>query len=175
MVFLLFSAALLIPQAAGAKGDDQKDARIFKNIRNDHKEIAAQIDKIGKAGPKDRAEDFAALKKELVPHMRGEEMVFYKDLQEKPDAQQDVAKAAQEHRAAEKMLADLESMPQDAADFPAKLGDFKKAIMDHVKFEEGALFGHAEKDFNHDQLKDINTRFMQQKQTEKQTMSGKKL
>lgn len=161
---VLFTAMLIgMPHVCRAQGARKTvNIELFKTIKEDHAEIMKLFEKMEKADVTERGMYTLKIKKKILPHMQAEDMVFYKSLQEKHDAQYDAVKAIQEHKTVRKLLDEVAVAPE--ADYPAKFAELKRAVQEHIKFEEGQIFILAEKEFNPGELEGINKRFMQEKQ-----------
>jgi hypothetical protein len=119
---------------------------------------------------------FDELKDDLLPHMKGEEKLFYpRLLQDVDHAMLNAYEAIEEHKAAKSLLTQLEDATFKDIRWDAKLLVLKEMIEHHIKDEEGKVFKDAKKLLNDEELDDIQTRYEEMKTmavNETQTMRG---
>lgn len=139
----------------------------FAEIRRDHKEVKDMLkqltDSSGGAS-KVRDELFAKLKKELVPHLKSEEKVFYPVLKKNDEAREDVLESMEEHHVTDLVLAELEKMPKKNDEWMAKLKVFKELVEHHIKEEESKVFEDARKAIDEKAMQSILAEFQKSKE-----------
>jgi hypothetical protein len=107
---------------------------------------------------------FDDLKNDLLPHMKGEEKLFYpRLLQDVDHAMFNAYEAIEEHKAAKTLLTQLDDATFKDIRWDAKLYVLKEMIEHHVKDEEGKVFKDAKKLLKDEELDDIQTRYEEMK------------
>lgn len=145
----------------------------FQMLKKDHEEvkgILGQLTSTKESASKKREELFQKLKKELVPHMRAEEAMFYKPLLAKKEAREDALEGVEEHHVSDMVFKELEKEPKDDDQWGAKISVFKELVEHHIKDEESKVFKSAEKALDHDEMQTIMKKFDQEKQKIKKTL-----
>jgi hemerythrin superfamily protein len=103
-----------------------------------------------------RRQAFDELRELLAAHETGEEMVLRPATQQVSDAGRAVASARnQEEAEATAVLADLEKLDVDSAEFSEQFADFEKAVIQHAESEESEEFPLVSRARSHDQLIDM--------------------
>lgn len=134
----------------------------FNQLKQEHsevKQILEQLDKTTTKAAKTRDNLFEKLSQKLLPHMAGEEVVFYSVLKEKKEAEEDVLEALEEHHAAKTVFDELRNLPREKDNWGAKLRVFKEMIEHHIKEEEHKIFKDAREALSHEEVEDIFRRF----------------
>jgi hemerythrin-like domain-containing protein len=138
----------------------------LETLKTDHEEVKGMLEKLSE-GPKTakaRESLFTKLKKELIPHMKGEEKHFYSVLAEKKQARMQSMEALEEHHVAEVVLKELDKLPKGAENWGAKLKVFKELLEHHIEEEEGEVFETAEEELDEDMLDQIMESFQKEKE-----------
>ena len=121
----------------------------------------------------DSKENFFKIKKELDPHLEGEEKVFYPVLKEKEEVREVTLEGIQEHHIAKVLLSELENMDQKDEMWHAKLKVLKEAIEHHVKEEEDNMFEKAQKVLSQDKAEEIAQKYLDFKKDFKEQKGSK--
>ncbi len=141
----------------------------FAQLRKDHREVKDLLEKLH-GGDGNRGELFEQLKKELMPHLKAEEKVFYQALMGNEDAREDTLEGFEEHHVTELVFNEMVKMPQSDERWSAKLSVLKELIEHHVKEEEGKVFKLAKQKLNPGQFPKFLEEFEQEKEKIKQKM-----
>ena len=137
---------------------------ILQSIKKDHQETKDLFDKImGATSEKAKAKDFAELRKELVPHIKAEENIFFPLLMT-GDVKEHILEAYEEHHASETVLKELEKMPVGNERWPAKLKVLKDLVDHHTEEEESNILKSAQSQMDKAELKDLAGRFEAEKE-----------
>jgi hemerythrin superfamily protein len=145
---------------------------LFKEIKNDHQEVKAILEKLKEStGPKNRENLFKQLVAELKPHMEAEEKVLYPVLADKKEARENALEALEEHHVAELVLKELEKGDKQGDQWLAKMRVFSELIDHHIEEEEESVFKDAQKVLKDDQVSQIFESFQSVKQKMKKHFS----
>ena len=146
----------------------------FNMITKDHDEVKDILEKATKSSDgavKTREKLFLQLKKELVPHLKAEEAVFYPALMDKKQGRKHSLEAIEEHHLTELVLNQLEDLPVDDEVWTAKLKVLKDLVEHHIEEEEEEIFDIAEEEINKDDFKQIMQGFQKEKEKIKKEIS----
>lgn len=133
---------------------------ILDTLHQQHEMVKQMFEKIESS--EDNAEKeklFMELKNNLVPHMKGEEKLFYPFLEDKEESKDDVFHGYEEHHAAKLFIKELEGMSPSGERWDAKVGVLKDMVEHHVESEEGKIFKYARKALSEKQLQEIGEKF----------------
>jgi hemerythrin-like domain-containing protein len=145
-------------------------------LHEEHQKVKDTLEQLTSevASMKEKDRLFEELLNDLVPHMKGEEKLFYpRLLQDVDHAMLNAYEGIEEHRAAKTVLRELEIATFKDIRWDAKLLVFKEMIEHHVKDEEGKVFKDAKKLLSDEELDEIQTSFEEMKAAavdEQQTM-----
>lgn len=92
---------------------------ILQSIKKDHQEVKDIFQKLTES-ENSREQDFSDLRKELIPHMKAEESLFYSKLMD-DESKEATLEGIEEHRAAQNVLKELEKTSMKDERWPAKL------------------------------------------------------
>ena len=136
---------------------------ILDLLRREHVKVLSQLDELQRRGISDRAEKFNLMKNNLLPHMAGEERVFYPRLEER-GLHDLVAGSREEHTAIRALVARLNSIPPaDEGGWVRMMPDLREAMRSHVDREEKAVFAAARERLDNAELLHIGDRFEEAK------------
>ncbi|MBE0480931.1 MAG: hemerythrin domain-containing protein [Dehalococcoidia bacterium] len=141
----------------------------FRQLRTEHSEVKSIIQQIMQSS--DKEQKFMTLKRELMPHMKGEEAVFYPPLKQNPETRMDALEAIEEHHAAEMTLNELDSMPKNQDEWTAKLMVLKDMLEHHIEVEEGKIFDSARSVIPETQAEMLLKNYMQEKEKISSTLA----
>jgi uncharacterized membrane protein YqiK len=102
-------------------------------------ELFARLAETGDGAVKTRERLFAELKAELELLAGLEEQHLFPVLRKRPETKALAADALADNKQVRALLAELEPMPKEGQDFPAKLADLRKAFQQHVRDEKREL------------------------------------
>jgi len=146
----------------------------FQTLQKDHEEVKGilkHLKETSARASKSREDLFSKLKKEIVPHMKSEEKVFYPALKEKKEAREDTLESIQEHHVAELVLNELDANPKNGEEWGAKLSVFKEIVEHHIEEEEEKIFQDARKELKEDEMERILKGFNEEKEKIKSSMA----
>ncbi len=106
-------------------------------------------------------ETFLRIKAELDPHLQGEEKLFYPVLKEKKEARESVLEGYEEHRIAEMLLSELESMDEKKENWHAKIKVLQESIKHHVKEEQNEMFEISRKVLSREKAEEIAHKYLE--------------
>ncbi len=123
-------------------------------LENQHQEVKALFEKIGKAKGEAKQPIFDQIADALAVHAAIEEKHFYPA--SKAARTEDLLReAVEEHLGVKRLLADLLELEPSDAQFDAKVQVLQEQVEHHVKEEEGELFPQARKVLSKDELEDL--------------------
>jgi|GEM_PF-412152 hypothetical protein len=127
---------------------------LFKQLKEDHKEVKDILSRIDASGPEateKRKELVLELKQKLVPHARAEEKVLYSHmLNENRDLEVAGLEGFIEHEAVDVLLPELLEMDASTPLWQAKFIVLKEALEHHIREEENEFFKKCEKNMDAD-------------------------
>lgn len=137
----------------------------LEELKKDHQEVKEILEKIKKTGgEKTREKLFLELKKELTPHMKAEEKVFYNVLTKEKEAKENALEGFEEHHVTEVVLKELEKMGKAEERWLAKMKVFAELVDHHVEDEESKVFKDAQSVLDDEQMDDILEKFNKEKE-----------
>ena len=145
-------------------------SKFFTILKKDHDkvdEILQQLKATTEKQPKKRESLLAKLQEEWIPHMRGEEKLFFPLLKEHLQSRDKSMEAVEEHHVAEMVFSELNSMPKDDEKWGAKLSVMQELIEHHVEEEEGEIFELAREVLDDIQLGEVLKAFEKEKEDTK--------
>jgi hypothetical protein len=132
---------------------------IIQSIKKDHKEVRQMfedlVDSKSQSG-------FSELRKELIPHMKAEETMFYPLLMD-GESREDTLEGYEEHHASELVLKELEKTSIKDERWPAKLKVLKEMVEHHIKEEESKILKSAQSELEKAELQKLGEKFESKK------------
>lgn len=119
-----------------------------------------------------REQQFAKLRDELMQHMFAEEELFYAHLMDVADDRDPVHEAIEEHRLVRNVIADIEETAVYDESWYPKLRVLHEQIHRHVRQEEGAVFELAYECIDQETAHDLGMRFQLLKKESRTEMAG---
>jgi hemerythrin superfamily protein len=107
---------------------------------------------------------FPQIQQELEMHFRGEEVLLYPFLQQKPETHDMTMESIEEHNVTKKELSELGSLKTDDEWFSPKMKVLQELVNHHIEEEETQLFKKAKKVMSKQQAEEMAARFEQEKQ-----------
>ena len=105
-----------------------------------HEQIRQLFGDLETAPPVARQEIFDDLRRLLAVHETAEELITHPRTRTLPGGNDVVDARLDEETASKKLLASLDGMSVHDADFPARLAELKRAVLDHAAAEEREEF-----------------------------------
>jgi len=140
---------------------------ILDTLKKEHREVAGLLKEMVESGSGPaRKKLLAGIKAALIPHLRAEEKVVYRMLIGLKDkaVQQDGYEGEVEHRAAERLLAQLSKMANAMTpEFSATAEVLKEMVEHHVKEEESDIWDDVKDNVTLEDRQAMNLRFLAEK------------
>lgn len=139
---------------------------IYDLLRRDHDKVAWLLDRLvacSESGNDEWKSIVDMLRKELIPHSRAEEAVFYNAIREKSPKARGIAQAFGEHAAAEVELRALQAMKAIDVNWTRMAKRLRDNLNYHVEVEESEIFETARKVISDEQAIEIGRAFEQLK------------
>ena len=134
----------------------------YEQIRTEHNEVKQILNRMLNSSPSRRETLIKELKVALVPHLEGEEKVFYPVLDNKRESHEIILEALLEHRIARNLFNELMDLNVDADDWIARTKVLKDIIEHHIEEEESEIFQAGEKLISHEQISQIYEKYIQE-------------
>ncbi|NLP00984.1 MAG: hemerythrin domain-containing protein [Fibrobacter sp.] len=134
----------------------------YEQIRTEHNEVKQILNRMLNSSPSRRETLIKELKVALVPHLEGEEKVFYPVLDSKRESHEIILEALLEHRIARNLFNELMDLNVDADDWIARTKVLKDIIEHHIEEEESEIFQAGEKLISHEQISQIYEKYIQE-------------
>lgn len=138
-----------------------QDPTIYQVIRDQHRAVAELLAELAAEQDVARGEQlFSQVRDALERHARAEEAVFYDILIQQDAEGKALAKDAErDHSQVRRLLAELEVMRVDHADWAAKVEALTRSVTEHVAFEEDTIFAAVEAILDDDQARTLAETF----------------
>jgi hypothetical protein len=135
-------------------------SNILNTLHSQHEMVKGIFKKIEEAEDKSEKEQlFTELKNNLVPHMKGEEKLFYPVLGDMEEHKEEVLHGFEEHHAANLFIKELERMTPGTERWDAKADVLKDMVDHHIETEESKIFAAARESLSDEQLMEIGENF----------------
>ena len=139
-------------------------AELLETLHSEHEMVKELFEKLKSEDQAKKKEQlFSQIKRDLTPHMRGEEKYFYPALKEKEGNKEDVLEAVEEHHAAKLLLNELDDMSPDEERWDAKASVLQEMIEHHIEEEEDTIFEAARDTLSEAKLRKIAEQFEKEK------------
>jgi hemerythrin-like domain-containing protein len=144
---------------------------ILKTLKTEHDLVRDLFDELKATtdrASKKRSDLLAKIKKNLMPHAKWEEIVFYPAFKERADRDglQTHAEAVEEHKAVEQtVIPDVEAADTGTPEFAGRAKVFAEFIEHHAKEEETTMFKMARKMFDAQERADFDVQYEEWKQS----------
>lgn len=113
---------------------------VIEFLEQQHEEIKRLFQEVETAAQTEKAETFQCLVRLLAVHETAEEELIHPEARRSDAAGSTVDERVGEESDAKAMLADLEKMGVEHADFDTKLSTFRAALLRHAELEETTEF-----------------------------------
>jgi hemerythrin superfamily protein len=121
--------------------EHRSEQNVVNLLKDQHDDIRQLFQAVAESSGEARREAFEPLVRLLAVHETAEEMVVYPTLHNDGEDAKRVADARiEEEDEAKKMLAELEKLEPDSAEFDAKFIAFRTAVEEHAASEEREVF-----------------------------------
>ncbi|MEZ4601027.1 MAG: DUF2383 domain-containing protein [Syntrophotaleaceae bacterium] len=142
--------------------------QLFNTLKTDHEEVKKIFTRIQETeSGSERKNLVETLRKEILPHMIGEEKIIYASLKEQKDAWSDALESIEEHHAAQIVLQELVHLSPDDEHFRAKASVLKEMVEHHIKEEEETIFEDLRQVLSDKRAKEILDGFNREKEMAK--------
>ncbi|KUK61538.1 MAG: Hemerythrin HHE cation binding domain-containing protein [Methanoculleus marisnigri] len=136
---------------------------ILNLLRQEHAKMLMQLGELQQREIRDRAELFKEMKNTLLPHMAGEERVFYPRLEEQ-GLHDLVTGSREEHKIIQALIDRLNNISTaDEEDWVDVMSQLQEAVRGHVDREEKTVFPEARQKIDDALLLRIGNRFEEAK------------
>ena len=138
-------------------------------LKADHKKVKKLLEELAETttqATKKRTELLEKIKTEITVHTKIEEEIFYPAFLQAAETKQDEKlyyEAWEEHRAAKRVLDDLERAEVDTPVFGGRAKVLKELVTHHAEEEEDDLFPKARKLMSKEELEELGERLEQRK------------
>lgn len=141
-------------------------------LRKEHDEVKGIFRELEKAVEEGagRKRLFGKLRRELRPHMDAEEKAFYPPLVQSEEAREETLESIEEHHVARVLLDEMDGLDEKDERWEAKLSVLKENVEHHIQEEEKALFRKARRVLDAESLREIASRFEEQKEKARQSL-----
>jgi hemerythrin superfamily protein len=137
---------------------------LFASLRGDHDTVRTILSRFTSCRTiEERKNLIGQLRQELLPHMDGEERAVYPSILDQPETRQDAVRSIQEHREARRLLEAAAGADPAEPGFDTMIEALRRAVEEHVREEEGRLFGDLERMKTEDELGRILDGFLDEK------------
>lgn len=145
---------------------------IYVALRKDHDQLKSLLNELINLQEEDSFREvlIEQIEKELVPHSRAEESVFYNSIRAASPDSSDVMHSFKEHMEAEALLRSLQLKETTDLDWKSTAIKLKNALEHHIEEEEGKIFSEAKKIFTEGEARMMAKAFKELK--EKATQKG---
>jgi hemerythrin-like domain-containing protein len=141
---------------------------ILEDLRSDHRETEAMIDKIMKTEDNsERNSLFQEMMDKLVAHLDAEQRVLYRKMERSEDEETRIFafEGTNEHQLAEHQMQQMLKARNKADEkWAAQLTVLKELVQHHVEEEEGTGHKLAKKEFDSEALEKMREQFRRQKE-----------
>lgn len=140
---------------------------IFSQLESEHDDVKKLLEKAVEAETSDRSALLEKIKKELIPHARGEEKTIYavlRNLKTSDKLSDLVHEAYAEHKAVDMLLTKLEKTDVSDDMWKAQMAVLKENIEHHIKEEENDFFPKARKYMSREMSADLLEVYLREKE-----------
>ena len=118
--------------------DDASDVIGF--LRSQHQQVRAMLDDVLASSGEARQRAFDAVREMLARHETAEEMIVRPLTRKAPNGERVAEGRMQEENRAKEVLAALEKMDVESAEFVTTFTEFRQSVLDHAQAEETQEF-----------------------------------
>ena len=139
----------------------------FEVLKKDHDEQRELTKKFKKEKSSSEWKSlFQEIRKELLPHVEGEEASFFQRLKDSEDKEirLETLEKLEEHEVMEHLLKEAQDMDQSSEEFWAKVKVMLEINEHHIDEEEQETFKVMRKQFSEDELDSFLNKFNQEKE-----------
>ncbi len=136
----------------------------FDLLKQEHNKVKDDMNQIQRASTtSERLALWAQFKKDIIPHMKGEEKYFYSAMEQLSECKAPADRANLEHHMAANVMNEMEQMLKIES-WSKDYSAFKDAINGHISFEEGEVWSKARHCLSETQLQEILANYKQEEQ-----------
>lgn len=147
---------------------------LLEHLKEEHRKVRGMFEQLEKkraGATKGKAELFMKLRKDLIPHMEGEENALYERLLQKRQLRQHTLEGWEEHRVAERILHELESMDMGEERWSPMLKVLKENVEHHIEEEEAVLFKEIQGSLGKPEMEEINMMYEREEERARSSIS----
>jgi hemerythrin superfamily protein len=109
---------------------------VIEFLLDQHQQVRGLLDDVMSSSGEERQRYFDTVREMLARHETAEEMIVRPLTRKAPGGEQVAEGRMEEENEAKEVLAELEKMDVDSADFTAKFQQFRQSVLDHAAAEE---------------------------------------
>ncbi len=141
---------------------------IYNYLKKDHKKVKELMEELLSSHDIEKRQQlFEEIKHELLLHAKTEQDTFYKALEDKKPAKENIEEAEDEHKEIEKYIKELSKLEFNSEEWIEKFGEFKHSVTHHVHEEEDMIFAKAKKILSDKKAEDLAVEMENLKHTAK--------
>jgi hemerythrin-like domain-containing protein len=133
---------------------------IISHLQREHDDIRNLLEQIDGADdtPDERGDLLAALREDLLTHIKGEEQTFYQEIAMRTGLKAIIEEARGEHTLVVELLDELHAIPMEDVDWKERFESLRETIEDHLEEEETSIFEEAREIFDEGDLERLFSR-----------------
>lgn len=133
---------------------------LFSQIRQEHKELLNDVDRLVGANPAQHRRSVDDLTIRLLAHWNAEEQSIYQAFEELDAVPRSLAlRHEQEHHVMRLLMTELQEKVYNVEVWNAKLQVFRSVAQNHVDSEERTMFDMAGEYFNDEEINEMTRKF----------------
>lgn len=136
---------------------------ILKQLKKEHREVAALFHKIKKAPDasfQKKEKLFQEIALKLGAHAEAEEAVLYARMKRDSNSRDEILEAFEEHGLVKLLLSEIKNLASEDERWMAKLTVLNQLVEHHVEEEESKVFKDARKLFERSELLDFGKQYI---------------
>ncbi|MBF0299067.1 MAG: hemerythrin domain-containing protein [Oligoflexia bacterium] len=142
----------------------EKKGVLLNILHTDHEEVKTILNKLkNEKSSYERNNSLQMLEGLLIPHMKAEENVIYKELLKFRESQELALRSLEEHYATRTVMEELYEMRINSERFSARVNIVTEMVNHHILEEEKDLFEKLKELFDREQLNDLTKIFTEEK------------
>lgn len=146
---------------------------IFHHLAGEHAEVSTLMKRVAASDESsdERDELFPEIRKNLLAHAKGEEQVFYPQLESHPELKTLVERSLEQHQDIEQKLESLASADKHTSGWTSEFKALMEAVENHVAEEEQNLFPRANEALENQQAREMEDDYEAVEEREKERLS----
>lgn len=133
---------------------------VFRRLVEQHQRACERFERLRRAAtPDERQSEWAALRRELLSHERGEVLEVYAALEGYDAAREMLEQHTREANELESVINELAAVPYESEEWKAKLLDVAALFEEHVREEELDFFPRAQEMLGEELSRELEERY----------------